>query len=163
MRRILSLFCLTGVLLFLLGGCVGKEGGLLSYAPRLLSAEIGEGGRLWRVTPTEGGFAAVLLSPEGAAGITLRLTDTEASAFAGEVKIPLGGRMFGSAARLLTLFAYGEEDITDIRSDPQTEGVQITFSDGTLALLDKEGNPLSFRCGGSCYTVTALEWRSDNG
>ena len=157
MRRLFAIVFLVGCLPLLFGGCVGEEGGLLAYAPRLLSADVGESGRLWRVTPTEGGFAAVLLSPESAVGITLRLTDGEASALLGDVRIPLGGRMYTSAARMLSCFARTAEDIADVRADPHTGGVEITFTDGMHLSLDKEGNPLVFVQDGVRYTVRALQ------
>ncbi len=160
MHRIIAFICTAGALLFLLGGCAGREE-LLSYVPRFLSAEVEEGGRLWRITSGEGVFTAVLLAPDSAAGITLRLTDAEASASAAQMRIPLGGRMYESASRMFSCFARRAEDVTDVRADPQTGGVHITFSDGMRISLDKEGNPLFFERDGTRYTVTALQLRQN--
>lgn len=161
MRRLFVIVFLAGCLPILLGGCVGEGGGLLAYAPRLLSADVQEGDRLWRIVPEGDGFAATLLSPEEAAGITLRLTDGEASALCADVRIPLGGRMYASASRMLACFACGAEDIADVRADGQTGGVQIRFLDGMQLSLDKEGNPLFFEQDGIRYTVTALQLRQN--
>ena len=157
MRRLFAIVFLVGCLPLLFGGCVGEEGGLLAYAPRLLSADVQEGECLWRIVPEGNGFSGTVLSPACAAGITLHLTDGEASALLGDVRIPLGGRMYTSAARMLSCFARTAEDIADVRADPHTGGVEITFTDGMQLSLDKEGNPLVFVQDGVRYTVRALQ------
>ncbi len=143
----------------LLGGCAAQEKNLLSYQDGVEYADLEEGGRVWRVTPEDGGFTAVITAPEAAAGITFRLSGTEASASAAGMQIPLGERMHRVVSALTGCLALRTEEITGTRTDPPAGYTLLTFADGTSAAVSDAGKPLWFERGGVRYTVKEISMK----
>lgn len=159
MHRIFSRTSAAVIAAILLGGCAAQEKNLLSYQDSVEYADLEEGGRVWRVTPQDGGFTAVICAPESAAGITFRLSDTEASASAAGIKIPLGVRMSNALASLTGCLALQAEEIISARADPRAGYTLLTFADGTAAAVSDAGEPLWFERAGVRYTVKEIRTR----
>ena len=111
------------LLILLLAGCTaGTDRDLLWYQDGMSAAILTESdsGRVWRIVPTDGGFTAELTEPASVRGITFTVSETEAYASAGDVRIPVNDAMLTGARRALSCLTLSEDDLTGI--DPSPEG-----------------------------------------
>ena len=124
------------LLILLLTGCRAPERNLLWYQDGMSAAILTESdsGRVWRIVPTDGGFTAELTAPASVCGITFTVSETEAHASAGEVRIPVGDAMLTGARRALSCLTLSEDDLTGI--DPSPEGgVTARFTGDTAQFV----------------------------
>lgn len=129
-----SAVCL--LILFLAGCHAGPERDLLWYQDSMTAAVLTESdsGRVWRLTLTDGGFTAELTAPASVRGITFTVSETEAYARAGDVRIPVNDAMLTGARRALSFFTLSPDDLTGIEPSPGG-GVTASFTSGDVQFV----------------------------
>ena len=147
MRRF---FALCAALVFLLTGCGSIHSRpLLWYQASLTEVTLRDGNTVWRMTPVPGGYTAEILSPASAAGITLTVTDTDAQARLGDMRIPVSQAMTVACDDLFSLLCLSEEELIGLDApgdDP--EGItcaRFRRSDREITIgLTADGLPAFF-------------------
>ncbi len=129
-----SAVCL--LILFLAGCSTGPERDLLWYQDSMSAAVLTESdsGRVWRINLTDGGFSAELTAPDSVRGITFTVSETEAYAQAGDVRIPVNDAMLTGARRALSCFTLSPDSLTGI--EPSVNGgVTASFTAGDVQFV----------------------------
>lgn len=122
-----SAVCL--LILFLAGCTAGTDRDLLWYQDAMTAAVLTESdsGRVWRITLTDEGFSAELTAPASVRGITFTVSETEAYARAGDVRIPVNDAMLTGARRALSCLTLSPENLTGLEPSPEG-GVTARFT-----------------------------------
>lgn len=125
------------LLILLLAGChAGPGRDLLWYQDSMTAAVLTESdsGRAWRITLTEEGFTAELTAPASVRGITFTVSETEAYAQSGDVRIPVNDAMLTGARRALSCFTLSLDSLTGI--EPSVNGgVKASFTSGDVQFV----------------------------
>ena len=163
-RTRIALTLLLAAAFLFAAGCTQSDRPLLGYQDTLVSADVSDGTHTWRISPTDGGFTAVILTPPEAEGVTFLLTDVSSSVSLADVTVPVSDKMTAGARRLAALFTLDEARISEVRPDKDTQTVRarVRTDEGEITVtLGKDGIPVSFETSNGTVTVLSYEAKAE--